>query len=62
MSLYDREYMRDGKVRTIRSERMPGRVVRTRASTSNRIGRGEQVGFVIAVVAVIALLVGIAIL
>jgi hypothetical protein len=61
MSLYDREYMRDDK--TERSEtRRPGVVAEYRKSISNRLGRGEQVGFVIAAAGVIALLLGIAFL
>ena len=61
MSLYDREYMRDGKTEVTRTRR-PGAVADYRKSTSGRLGRGEQVGFVIAAAGVVALLLGIAFL
>lgn len=59
MSLYDREYMRDGKTEVSQTRR-PGAVADYRKTTSGRLGRGEQVGFVIAAAAVIGLLVVIA--
>jgi hypothetical protein len=61
MSLYDREYMRDDKNEGSQTRR-PGVVAEYRKTTSNRLGRGEQVGFVIAATGVILLLLGIAFL
>ena len=62
MSLYDRDYMRDGRTGIGGTDRNPGNLRRTAVSASNRLGRGEQVGFVIAAVGVIALLIGLVIL
>ena len=53
--------MRDDRTEGSRTRR-PGVVAEYRKSNSNRLGRGEQVGFVIAAAGVIALLLGIAFL
>ena len=61
MSLYDREYMRDGRTEFVPTRR-PEWSSEYRRVRSPRPGRGEQVGFVLAAVGVIALLLGIAFL
>lgn len=62
MSLYDRDYMREGRPGSVGTERTPGNPRRVSRSASKQLGRGEQVGFVIATAAVIALLLGFALL
>ena len=61
MSVYDREYMREGKGGEIQSSRRPRLTSKTNDSDSNRLTRAEQVGMVIAALAVIGLLLGVAI-
>ena len=62
MSLYDRDYMREGRPGTVGSERNPGNLRRVSRAASKQLGHGEQIGFVIAAAAVIGLLLGIALL
>ena len=61
MSLYDRDYMREGKSGAIQTDRRPGTTARTDESDSNQLTRAEQVGLVIAVLAVVGMLVGVVI-
>ena len=61
MSLYDREYMREGRTEVAHT-RKPGANLEYRRTTSNKLGRGEQVGFALAAAGVIGLLLAIALL
>ena len=56
MALYDREYMREGKGGTIQTQRRQAMPSRIPDQDGNRLTRGEQIGMVVAALAMIGLL------